>query len=138
MAAMASESRHVSTVIERPSAAVYDYAADPANLPQWAAGLASTSVEQVDGQWVADSPMGRVTVSFVERNDFGVLDHVVTLPSGESVYNPLRVIPYGDASEVVFTLRRQPAMTDDQFERDADAVHADLDSLKRIVEERQG
>jgi hypothetical protein len=40
-----------------------------------------------------------------KRNDFGVLDHVVALPSGESVYNPLRVIPDGEASEVVFTLR---------------------------------
>ena len=133
---MASESRHLSIVIERPTAAVYDYAADPANLPHWAAGLASTTVEQLDGQWVANSPMGRVTVSFAERNDFGVLDHVVTLPSGDSVYNPLRVIPDGDASEVVFTLRRQPGMTDDQFNQDADAVRADLDSLKRVFEAR--
>lgn len=44
-----------------------------------------------------------------------MLDHVVTLPSGKSVYNPLRVIPDGDVSEVVFTLRRQPGMTDEQF-----------------------
>lgn len=84
---MTSESRHLSTVIERPTATVYGYAAEPANLAHWAAGLASTTVEQVDGQWVADSPMGRVTVTFAARNDFGVLDHVVTLPSGESVYN---------------------------------------------------
>lgn len=133
---MPSKSLHLSVVIERPAAAVYDYAADPANLPHWAVGLASTTVEQLDGQWVADSPMGRVTVSFAERNDFGVLDHVVTLPSGESVYNPLRVIPDGDASEVVFTLRRQPGMTDDQFDQDAAAVRADLDSLKRVLEAR--
>jgi hypothetical protein len=91
-------------------------------------------MEQTDGQWVAESPMGRVTVSFVDRNAFGVLDHVVTLPSGDRVYNPLRVIPYGDASEVVFTLRRQPGMTDEQFRADADAVRADLGSLKRLLE----
>lgn len=131
---MASESWHLSIAIQRPAAAVYDYAADPANLPTWAAGLATTTVDRSDGQWVADSPMGRVTVSFAERNNFGVLDHVVTMPSGESVYNPLRVIPDGDASEVVFTLRRQPGMTDDQFNQDADAVRADLASLKRILE----
>lgn len=91
---MASESRHLSIVIEQSTAAVYDYAADPANLSYWATGLASTTVEHVDGQWVADSPMGRVMIDFAERNGFGVLDHVVTLPSGESVYNPLRVIPH--------------------------------------------
>ena len=134
MCTMAGESQHLSVVIERPAAAVYAFAAEPANLPRWAAGLATATVEQVDGQWVAESPMGRVTVSFVARNAWGVLDHVVTLPSGDSVYNPLRVIPYGDASEVVFTLRRQPGMTDEQFRADADAVRADLGSLKRLLE----
>ena len=134
MCTMAGESQHLSVVIERPAAAVYAFAAEPANLPRWAAGLATATMEQADGQWVAESPMGRVTVSFVDRNVWGVLDHVVTLPSGDSVYNPLRVIPYGDASEVVFTLRRQPGMTDEQFRADADAVRADLGSLKRLLE----
>ncbi|MGH3505202.1 MAG: hypothetical protein ACRDQA_30565, partial [Nocardioidaceae bacterium] len=46
--------------------------------------------------------------SFAEPNDFGALDHVVTLPSGESVYNPLRVIPEGDGCEVVFTVPAAP------------------------------
>lgn len=132
---MATESKHLSIAIERPAPAVYEYAADPANLPHWAAGLADTAVEHVDGQWVADSPMGRITVTFAERNDFGVLDHTVTLPSGQSVYNPLRVIPDGDTScEVVFTLRRRPEMGADDFARDADAVSADLKTLKRVLE----
>lgn len=133
---MTRESRHLSITVERPMADVYDYASDPANLPQWAAGLANTTVELVDGEWVADSPMGHVGVSFVGRNDFGVLDHTVTLPSGESVYNPLRVIPDGDGCEVVFTLRRQPAMSDDDFDNDAAAVSRDLAALKRLAEAR--
>lgn len=131
---MTAMSQHLSIAIDRPSSAVYEYAADPANLPRWAGGLTSATVEQVDGQWVADSPMGRVTISFVAQNDFGVLDHVVTLPSGESVYNPMRVIPYGDASEVVFTLRQSPGMSDDEFARDAESVRTDLDSLRRVLE----
>jgi hypothetical protein len=124
----------LSIDVDRPAAVVYDFAVDPSNLPRWAAGLAKGSVELVNGEWVADSPMGRVTIRFVERNGFGVLDHVVTLPSGESVYNPMRVIPDGDGCEVVFTLRRQPDMTDDQFDQDAEAVRADLESLKRVLE----
>jgi hypothetical protein len=78
--------------------------------------------------------MGKVSVSFVQRNDFGILDHYVTLPSGETFYNPLRVIPDGDACEVVFTLRRQAGATDEDFARDRAAVRADLASLKRILE----
>lgn len=133
---MTSESRHISIGIDRPASAVYEYAADPANLPSWAAGLASAALQKIDGEWVADSPMGRVRVSFTEHNDFGVLDHTVTLPTGESVYNPLRVIPDGDGCEVVFTVRRQPGMSEEEFTGDADAVAADLQALKSRCERR--
>jgi len=79
--------------------------------------------------------MGRVTVTFAPRNDFGVLDHHdVTLPSGETVYNPLRVLRDGDGCEVVFTIRQRPEMTDKDFKRDADAVAKDLATLKSLVE----
>lgn len=73
-----AESRHLSQTIARSAAAVYEYASDPANLPEWASGLGS-SVEHVDGQWLVDSPDGRLTVVFAERNDYGILDHDVTL-----------------------------------------------------------
>jgi hypothetical protein len=127
------ETRHVSEWIDRPASAVYAFAGDPANLPQWAAGL-SSGIEQVDGEWFADSPMGRVGVRFAPPNDFGVLDHDVALPSGQVFHNPMRVVADGDASEVVFTVRRQPEMTDEEFDRDAAAVAADLATLKRLLE----
>ena len=115
---------------------VYDFAADPLNLPTWAAGLAGSKVERDGQEWFTESPMGRVTLKFAPRNDFGVLDHDVTLLSGQIVYNPLRVISDGDACEVVFTLRRRPEMTDADFERDADAVAQDLATLKSVVQAR--
>ncbi|MCA1689266.1 MAG: SRPBCC family protein [Actinobacteria bacterium] len=131
---MASASRHVSASIDRSAAEVYDFASRPANLPLWAAGLAGT-VELVDGQWVGDSPMGRVTIAFAPKNELGVLDHEVGLPSGETVYNPMRVIPDGSSGcEVVFTLRRRVGMTDADLDRDADAVAADLAALKRLLD----
>ena len=60
----------------------------------------------------------------------------MTLPSGEVVHNPMRVIPDGDGCEVVFTLRRQDGVSDDDFERDAAAVAADLRTLKQLLESR--
>lgn len=129
----ASNSRHVSTHIDRPAPEVYDYASDPTNLSEWAAGLGS-SVERVDGQWIVESPMGRIVVGFAARNEFGVLDHDVTLPSGEIFYNPMRVTVDGTGCEVVFTVRRQPGVSDEDFERDANAVAADLMTLKRLME----
>jgi hypothetical protein len=133
MGTVASESRHISTHIDRSAEEVYDYASDPAHLLEWAPGL-GTSIDRVDGQWMMDSPMGRITVTFVPRNEFGVLDHQVRLESGETVYNPMRVITDGAGCEIVFSLRRQEAMSDEDFERDADAVLSDLRRLKQRME----
>jgi hypothetical protein len=132
---MTSGSRHISERIARPADEVYDYAADPASLPQWAPGLGS-SVEKIDGQWFVETPQGRVGFAFVQRNEYGVLDHYVTLPSGDVVYIPLRVIADGSGSEVVFTLRRRPGMSDQDFKADADAMAADLSRLRQVLEAR--
>jgi len=133
---MASESRHLSESINRPSNDVYDYASDPENLPAWAPGL-GRSVEKVDGHWFVETGGGRVGFAFVPRNEYGVLDHNVTLPSGEVIYNPMRVIPNSDGCEVIFTLRRLPGMSDEEFFRDARLVAADLRRLKDVLEDRR-
>ena len=105
--------------------------------PHDLADASDTPSTNVDGQWYVESPMGRVGFAFVERNVYGVLDHEVTLPSGEVIYNPMRVIRDGDGCEAVFTLRRLPGMSDEEFERDAKAVAGDLARLKKIVEGRK-
>jgi hypothetical protein len=129
-------SRHLSVPIARAAGEVYAYASDPAHIPQWAPGLAA-SVEEIDGRWFAETPAGRASVAFAPINEFGVLDHDVTLPSGEVVHTPMRVIPDGDDSEVIFTLRRRPGMSDEEYERDAGLVAADLARLRELMERRQ-
>jgi hypothetical protein len=78
--------------------------------------------------------MGTVKVKFAEKNKFGVLDHDVTLPSGVKVYNPMRVLPNNDGSELVFMLYRRPDMSDQEFAADAKAVENDLAKLKTLLE----
>lgn len=77
--------------------------------------------------------MGQVRVRFVARNAHGVMDHDVTLPSGTTVNNPLRVIAHPDGAEVIFTVR-QIELTDAEFDRDCRMVADDLTRLKRIME----
>ena len=126
--------RHVSISIARPPREVYAFAANPANLPRWAAGLSSGRVEEVHGEWIASSPMGKVRIRFADPNALGVLDHDVTLESGVTVHNPVRVVRNGEGSEVVFTVFRRPGMTDAELEADAAAVARDLATLRRILE----
>ena len=131
---MVHESVHVSTSIECPAGDVYEFASNPLNLSTWAAGLAHRDVGLVDGRWVVDSPMGRVVVAFAPSNDFGVLDHDVTLPAGETVRNPMRVIPNGDGCDVVFTVHLRPGTSATDFAADVDAVTADLAALRALME----
>ena len=73
-------------------------------------------------------------MTFAPDNGYGVLDHEVLTPSGETVYVPLRAIADGDGCEVVFTLRRSTGMTDAEFERDTALVNGDLALLKKVLE----
>jgi hypothetical protein len=100
---MTFRSKHISVSIDRSVDDVYEFASNPENLPRWAAGL-SGSIDSINGDWIAGSPMGRVKVEFAVNNGFGILDHHVTLPSGETVYNPMRVFPNDAGSELVFTV----------------------------------
>lgn len=126
-------SRTLSVAISASPDRVYEFAADPANLSKWAPGFVKSIVNR-DGRWVAQTTMGEVTIAFAERNAFGVLDHGVTLPSGESFANPMRVVANGQGSEVLFTLFRHPPMTEAEFDRDAQIVLGDLERLKAVIE----
>ena len=70
---------------------------------------------------------------FAERNTLGVLDHHVAAP-GMEVYVPVRVIPNGSGSEVLFTLFRQPDMSDEQYAADTAMVERDLRALTELLE----
>lgn len=127
------DSRTLSISIARRPEDVYRFASDPRNLPNWAAAFCK-SVKQVDGRWIMETPRGEAAVRFVEENSFGVLDHVVTVAPGVDVYVPMRVVPNGAASEVVFTLFRMSGMSPEQFAEDVGMVERDLAGLKRVLE----
>jgi polyketide cyclase/dehydrase/lipid transport protein len=125
--------RKLAVCIDRPAAEAYEFLAAPENFPKWASGLAG-SLRKAGEDWIAETPEGRVTVCFSERNSHGVLDHSVTLPRGMTVYVPLRVVPRGSGCELVLTLFRQPEMTDEKFAADAQWVMRDLEAARRILE----
>lgn len=126
--------QHISTYIDCKPNEGYEFASDPRNLPRWAAGLARSEVTQKGGAWIVYAPFGKVRVKFAERNGLGVMDHDVTLESGVTAHNPMRVLPNGAGSEFLFTLFRQPGMSDEQYAKDKIAVENDLRTLKHLLE----
>ena len=76
----------------------------PRNLPRWASGLGQNlrqDCAREEHAWLADTPGGTVSIHFSPRNDFGVLDHVVKLTSGMTIFVPMRVIINAGGSDVL-------------------------------------
>ena len=110
------ESLQLSIAIARNAHDAYAYISNVANMPEWADGVDTSAV------------------TFVPENDYGILDHTVALPDGETLTVHMRVLPLGDGSEVVFTLRRAEGMSDAAFAGDRAAVEKDLAQLKAFLE----
>jgi hypothetical protein len=127
-------SRTLSVSINCPPGEVYRFVSNPENLPKWATAFC-TSVRKSNADWIVDTPEGPMKVRFVEENDFGILDHYVSPAPGVEVFVPMRVLPNGSGSEILFTLFRLPGMSDAKHAADVRSVERDLHTLKKMLEE---
>jgi hypothetical protein len=126
-------SHTVNVSIGRPPEDVAQFVSNPENLPAWAHGLCK-SISKSGSDWIADTPQGPMKVRFVEKNDFGVLDHFVTSSVGVEVYVPMRVLANGSGSELIFTIFKPPGMSDLQLAHDIGLVQQDFKRLKELME----
>jgi len=126
-------SRIVSQPVAVDADTAYDFAHRVENLPQWAAGLASSLVQH-DGHWFSETPAGRIRIDMAPLNDWRVMDHDVTLPDGSTWHNAFRATPTGDGSLLSFVVLRMPGATDAEFERDCGLVAQDLRTLATLLE----
>lgn len=131
--AMKSPVNIISIKINRPKDEVYLFASNPENFPQWMAFV--KSIKKISGDsWKAETSVGTITIDFFPENKLGVIDHNVTFPDKSVVHNSLRVIENGTGSKVVFVLFEMPGKTEADYKKDADAVRADLNKLKQVLE----
>lgn len=132
-----NECRTVGVSIKCPPDEVYSFLSDPRNFPKWSAFI--TEIREHGSIWIAQTPTGTVHISFTTKNQFRVLDHDVTIPSGQIIHVPMRVLPNDrHGSEVIFSIFRQEYMSELQYAEDIGMVLSDLLSLKRIFEDNNG
>jgi hypothetical protein len=129
------ESRTLSISINRNWRIVYEAVWQPHYFTRWASGLSQSGLER-DGLewWKAQGPEGPIRIRFSDYNAFGVMDHYVDLGSGVEAYVAMRIIPNAEGAEILFTLFRQPDMSDERFIADAAWVARDLQALKSLIE----
>lgn len=133
--------RTLSISIDAAPDATYEFVADAFNMARWAPGFCQTIAAdpQVEHGWRITTADGQqAQARFVAPNAFGVVDHWVSMPELGEVYVPLRVVANEAGSEVLLTIFRQPSMTDGQYDADLQAVQADLERLKAMLEVKPG
>ncbi len=126
-------SHTLSISIARKPDEVAQYVADPRNLPQWA-GAFCKSVRPEGDHWRIQTDQGEFGLRFQADPAQGILDHVVEIADDLQVYVPMRVVANGEGSEVLFTLFRMPAMTEERWQNDLTMVRDDLMRLRSVLE----
>jgi hypothetical protein len=122
---------HIS--ILAPRQRVIAFLSDMNNWKTWAPWVRSVSRSSAR-DWTLDTDAGAMKVRFVEHNSLGVLDHEVTLASGVTVLNSMRVLANGSGSELVMVVFQSREASTEQFERDIQAVRDDLARIKKVAE----
>ncbi len=130
---MLLKAKTLSISIDCPPLELVRFVSNPRNLPQWAPQFCK-SVRRSEDNWIIETTGGPASIHFVNRNDLGVLDHVVTTAAGEDVSVPMRVVANGSGSEVLLTVFQLSGMTDNQLDEDAATVMRDLQTLKQVLE----
>ena len=126
------KSRTLTTSIDCSTQKVYEFVSNLENMPKWAKTFCR-SIKKSNGEWIIETPQGQMEIKIAPKNEFGILDHTVIPAPGVEVFVPMRVVPNGSGSEVVFTLFQQPGMSDQEFVRDQGMVEQDLATLKQIM-----
>jgi carbon monoxide dehydrogenase subunit G len=122
---------HIS--ILAPPRSVIAFLTDLGKWKSWAPWIHSV-VRISERDWTLETEAGPMKVHFVEPNSMGVLDHNVTLASGMTVFNSMRVLPNGGGSELVMVVFQSPGVSAEHFKRDVQAVTDDLARLKPAAE----
>lgn len=127
--------RHlVHLSIERPVREVYDFLAEPLNLPMWSAVTPGTYRQVGPLEWAAETEFGPRLVRFCPPNKFGVLDHAWYREGDEPLMMPMRVVANETGTELTFLFFRRPDMSDEKFASTIEWVTVDFLVLKGLLE----
>ena len=112
----------VTTVLEAPREAVFDYMAEIENLPRWATEFVRELHHDADGYRVVNG-LGEYRFEIRADRDTGVIDMYAGPDAERMAVFPTRAVALPDGRTAYsFTMFQAPDMPDDLF----DAQHASL------------
>lgn len=125
-------SETVTVVIPAPKSAVFNYMADPANMPEWAFEFCQ-ELKKENGIYKAITPMGEMIVNIKANEDTGVIDlyasvdgksdfplatRVLSLPNGRTVYTAI--------------FFQEPGVSDEIYQQQLGSFRKEMDNVKSL------
>lgn len=114
---------------------VFDFLANPENLPRWAVGFAREVRRDGEG-WIVSTGHGEVPVRYETDARLGVIDARLEVAPGVEVFGRSRLVPNGDGVEYVFTMFQAPGMSDEVFAGQVAALTDELQVLRALFHAR--
>ncbi len=91
------------------------------------------AIKKDDGWWMFKGPYGDAKLKFHEDEKLGILDHVYE--DSNARWNvPMRVVSYGEFSEVMITLFKPPHFSDEMFEQRMKEMGELVEKMKQAIE----
>jgi hypothetical protein len=117
---------------------VFEFVADPENLPRWAVGFCRAIRREgaAPDRWIVTTGRGDVLVRFATDPALGVVDFHMSPAPGIEVAAFSRVVPNGTGAEYIFTQFQSPGMPDDVFEHQVRALVEELHVLRALIQAR--
>ena len=125
-----------TTLINADFEKVFDYIADPTNLPKWTKAFASADSKKA----VLSTPNGQLEVGLEVKTskELGVIDWHMTMPDGSIASAYSRVTPNGKASVYTFVLMAPPGpieQVEGTLKQQMGILQEELQNLQKILGE---
>lgn len=114
---------------------VFDFLADPENLPRWAVGFCR-SIRRDGERWMVRTGHGEIPIRLDASARAGTIDFWMEVEPGVEVGAFSRVIPAPGGAAYVFTQLQAPGMPDAAFEAQVSALREELRVLQSIARAR--
>ena len=125
----------VSVTIKAKPQDVYDFVSDINHWPQFSEF--APAVTQKESHWIVHSPQGDVILKTNFNRELLILDHEVTVPSGQKVLIPYRVVPNEKGSELIMTNFQAPGDSDKAYAEQMDWMKKELHTIKAILDKQE-
>jgi hypothetical protein len=130
-----SRSDTQSVALDGTAEHVFDFLANPENLPRWAVGFCR-SIRRDGDRWLVRTAQGELAIRYVTDRALGIVDFYLSPAPGVEAAAFSRVLPNGDRAQYVFTQFQGLGMPDEVFAGQVAALTEELQVLQHLVRAR--